>query len=374
MTGPARVAAYPRRPVAPCLFFIVLAVLSGCAGVGGPATPPPIEQLRGAAAARLATLPPLPGERELLQLTPAMYRFLEENVANSTRDRERLMSLERSVHHPALLGIRYDPAATLSVADTFREQRGNCLSLSMLFVAMAREIGIDARFQEVEVEPYWDHRDGVVFATRHVNVVGRLNRHRYELDFYRPIRGEGTRVLRALSDREALAHFHNNRGAEALTAGDIADGYRWLTRAVELAPEISFIWSNLGALYQRNRQYDSAEASLRYAVALNRGNTSALNNLTRLLNDTGRFDEAEVLARRVDRLQRGNPYYYFAKAGRALDSGEPGAALAAIRRAIRLKPEEPAFYDLAAMAAVAADRPDLGERYRSERPEPLPGT
>ncbi len=373
MTGPARVAAYPRRPAAACL-LVALAALCGCAGVGGPAPPPPLEPLRGAAAARLATLPPLPRESELLQLTPAMHRFLEEHVANSTRSRERLMSLERSVHHPALLGIRYDPTATLSVADTFREQRGNCLSLSMLFVAMAREIGIDARFQEVEVEPYWDHRDGVVFATRHVNVVGRLNRHRYELDFYRAVRGERTSVLRALSDREALAHFHNNRGAEALSAGDIADGYRWLRRAVELAPGISFIWSNLGTLYQRNGQYDSAETALRYAVALDSGNTSALNNLTRLLTDTSRFDEAESLARRVDRLQRGNPYYYFAKASRALDGGEPDAALAAIRRAIRLKPEEPAFYDLAASAAAAADRPELGERYRSQRPEPLPDT
>ena len=44
---------------------------------------------------------------------------------------------------------------TRTASETFRARRGNCLSFSNMFVAMARDVGLDVQFQEVEIPPDW---------------------------------------------------------------------------------------------------------------------------------------------------------------------------------------------------------------------------
>jgi hypothetical protein len=87
--------------------------------------------------------------------------------------------------HPELLGTDYDARRTGTAEEALRSRAGNCLFLSILFVAMARELGVDARFQQLEVMPEWDMEGDVLFAARHVNVYGRLHgRSEYVTDFY----------------------------------------------------------------------------------------------------------------------------------------------------------------------------------------------
>lgn len=297
---------------------------------------------------------------DVFALTPAMEAFLTELVAERDLKRERLLKLERAVHASDALGIEYDPAATLTVAETFSNRRGNCLSLSLMFAAMVRQLGIDARFQEVSVDPYWDQRDGVVFSARHINVIGRLPRGHYVLDFYRASRGEKPRPMRPLSDDEAIAQYYNNLGAQALAQDELARAFLHFRAAIELAPEVSYFWSNVAVLYQRSGQLEDAERMYRYAIYTDDDNVSAYANLARLLKQSGRDAEAETYLAEIDRAQRLNPFYHFAEAENLMTAGEFDRALKSIDKAIKLKPDELVFYKIAHSMANATD-----DRYKA---------
>ena len=347
----------------PRIGVIICVLLAGCASTNPFVGTPPIPALADPAARQLAAVEPLPNPAEIFTITEDIRRFISLNVAKNDVKRRKLMSLERAVHHPGSLGIGYDPTATLSVADTFRLQRGNCLSLSMLFVVMAREVGIDARFQEVKIDPYWDHRDGVVYSARHINVIGTFGRSSYVLDFYRGRPGEKLRPMKVLSDSEAIAQFYNNIGAEAVATGELAKGYVYLRRAITTAPTLGYLWSNLGVLLHKNGQLAEAETLLRYAISADATNTSAFNNLTRLLVEAGRMSEADDMVARLDRMQRANPYYHFARAERHIENRDFEKALQVLDKAIRLKPEEKVFYQLAQSAAQQTDDRTRAQKY-----------
>ena len=61
---------------------------------------------------------------------------------------------------------------TRTASDTFHDRQGNCLSFTMLFVALAREAGLTANYQSVQVQPTWAN-DGQVVIASHVNAVVR---------------------------------------------------------------------------------------------------------------------------------------------------------------------------------------------------------
>jgi tetratricopeptide (TPR) repeat protein len=106
-------------------------------------------------------------------------------------------------------------------------------------------------------------------------------------------RGEGTVPLKELAlppkARKAWAESlrqlarHNRPGAIAS-----------LQRAVELAPEWSMAWNNLGTLYYMSEQYPLAERAFRTALECDPASFEARVNLGGVLLTLGRPDEAYV--------------------------------------------------------------------------------
>ncbi len=347
--------AESRRTVIAALVVVVAGLASGCASLVESVAEPVPAPLPDPWASRIASIEPPPTAEEILALTPEMKRYLADNIDAARFKPVVVRNLTNLLLHPGLLGIDYDAGRTGTAAETFASGAGNCLSLSILFVAMAREAGVDARFQQVEMTPEWDMRDEVLFAARHVNVYGRLSGYGdYVMDFY-PYPAEPRGPRRMLTDAEAIGQFYNNLGAGYLAAEDYARAWVYLRAAVRQAPAWSDGWSNLALLYQRIGDDDSAESMLRYAVHLEHDNTSAINNLAVLLYRQGRDDEAGEWLARVQRVREQNPYYHYALARRAEQEGEVRAALGHIERAIALKKDEPLFSRKAAELAAALE-------------------
>ncbi len=307
--------------------------------------------------------PSLTPVQDLIAVDDQVREFVQTTAGSAATERLRLIQLERSVNHPGGLGVRYDVTATLTAQEAYRTRRGNCLSLSFLFAAMARSIGIEARFQEVEIEPYWTHENGVVFSQRHVNVIGDLRREHYVLDYYQAQPGEKLRPMRTLSDDEAFARFYNNIGAESLADGDLALAWANFQQAIELAPRVSFFWSNIAVLLNRTGDATRAEAALRYALWLDSDNTAALSNLVKLLERTERTDSADRYRKRIAAAYRRNPFYWFSEAERHAAAGRYPEALTQIERAIKLKPDEPVFYRLGMRISADAGATERRETY-----------
>lgn len=345
--------------------LMIALLTAACASHTGPLSgtaPPPL-----AGDFADSVVAPQPRSRaELLAVNDAMRQFVRDRVSPTGTQQYKIRQLTSAVLHPGSLGVTYSDRMTLVASEAFERGTGNCLTLSMLFVALAREAGIDARFYEVNVVPEWTRAGDIVFATRHVNVGGNMRGGaNYVMDFspYLERRQVGRRRL---SDDEALAQYYNNVGAELLASGNLPAAYAHFVYGIGLAPEVSYLWSNLSVAYSRNGQPDAAELALRQAIALDHDNTSALTNLARILEARGDREGADRLVRKVVAVQQNNPYYQFAIGERLLVEQRYAEALEQLQRAIALEADEALFYRRAAQAARRTNQLALAESYDAE--------
>lgn len=373
-TAPATAAraGTPATTVTGITIALTALLAAGCAASPSRLSAPRPAPLPEPWSARVAAVEPPPTREEILSLTPEMRSYLRAHIDDSRFRPHRVRSLSRLLLHPGLLGIDYDARRTGTAAETYRSRSGNCLSLSILFVAMARELGLDARFQQVQVMPQWDMEGDVLFAARHVNVYGRLHgRSEYFMDFY-PYRDEPRGRRTMLSDAQAIGQFYNNLGARRLASGDYAGAWVYFRAAIRNAPRWSDAWSNLGLLYRRVGDDGSAEEVLRYAIALAPDNTSAINNLAVLLHRLGRSAEAQHWLDEIRRVRESNPYYHFALARAAEAEGEYGRALDHLQRAMRMKRDEALFRRKAAELARRIEADAGRDVHRATRGDPDP--
>ncbi|WP_323846798.1 tetratricopeptide repeat protein [Microbulbifer magnicolonia] len=317
----------------PMLLALVL-LLAACAGT------PPSENavidtsaaLSGAAIlgqpVDTASLP----DEDLLALTPEMRAYLA-TVAPDARPQQRLAALIRAFERREF-HVEYDADSTLTATETYLQERGNCLAFTLMMVAMARQLGADAYFNQVDVPPVWGHDEAQTFVVyRHINMVSESSRGRRVVDFnlaaYDPIYDQYK-----LSDTAAFAQYYSNRGIELMKQDQREQAFLHLRKALALRPGDSDLWSNLGALYSRFGHQHEAEQSYRQALQLNAGNLVAISNLERLYRQSGRDELAEHYAQRARYHRERNPYYLFYQARSAYEHGEYQQAKKQLRRAL----------------------------------------
>ena len=244
---------------------------------------------------------------------------------------------------PMLLNFDYDSSLTLTAADTFDRRTGNCLGFSGMFIAMAREAGLKAWFQEVKVPPEWTSVNETLRVSMHVNAVVQDARSEIVVDVTGAKRTEWVRI-RKLSDAEAEAQYYNNHGADALVESDLARAFAYLVKAIRIAPDTSYIWSNLGVVYSRNGQLEDAKQAYHTALKINPAESVALNNLHAIYVEEGDVVRAEKVGSKVERHRRKNPYYLHRLAVQALDERRYEDAIDLLLRAIKLNKGEYRFH------------------------------
>lgn len=315
------------------------------------------ELLSGEPFAVVADATPPITAADAVALDDAMRDFVETKSGSLRSAQAKLDALLEGMRDGGLFALDYDSGGTRTARATFHDGQGNCLSFTMLFVALARGAGLDARYQIVEIPPSWSSESEFVVVRHHINAVVRgPYSEDYIVDFNEE-RAEDRYRKRIVADTYALSLFYNNLGAEALIGGDPAHAFVYLREAVRVTPSMTTAWINLGALYSRVGLADRAEAAYLHALVLDPSERSALNNLATLLAAQGEHEVAETYRQRVKRYQLANPYYRYALAQRAYAEGRFDEAVGQVRSALRLKREEPDFYVLLGSAYLQTGRP-----------------
>lgn len=292
-------------------------------------------------------------DEDVLRLDGDMRAFLEQFVDADASNYVKLDQLVRALISDGTFGLVYEDR-TWSAVETFRRRAGNCLSFTNLFVALAREIGLTVSYQEVDIPPDWTERNGTFTLNRHVNVqieLGAIGEHvvDFNIDDFRT-----SYDRRLISDERALAHFFNNKGVEALQRGDKGSAFANLRHALVRDPEFAPAWSNLGALYRRQRLWSRAEASYLQALKVNRNEYVAISNLASLYAERGDTGSAARFERRAAMHRARNPYYRFGLARDAFRAGDYDAAIDHLRFAVRRKPDEDSFPFLLGLSYLQA--------------------
>jgi Tfp pilus assembly protein PilF len=295
-------------------------------------------------------------EASALRLTEEMELFLKKRIRVRLDERETVQLLMDAILGPRGLALEYADNRTKSAAETFESRSGNCLSFTLLFVAMARQLGLNAHFNEVMEVMGWDRRGSVVWNSRHM-IAEVSTPPGYVLVDFLPEAEKRYRDVRRISDERTLAHYYNNLGAEALAGGGVETALDYFGKALEQDPSFTPAWVNRGAAYRRRGDDALSEASYRKALEIDPSDVTAASNLVGLLHSTGRGVEAQAYAETVRRFRWRNPFYHFSRGLVAARADDLAAAKVHFKRAVRRRRSDPAFHAELAEVLIGLGEP-----------------
>jgi len=288
---------------------------------------------------------------DILAVSDSMSAFVDTVVAESRMPNIKFRRLLKGLADYGYFGHTYVADITRTASDTFERKSGNCLSYTNMFIALAREAGLDARYQIVDVPPSWDADAGYLIRYTHVNVLMKG----IEID---PLYGRDTSVdfndvlpepdypRRTISDRDATALFYANQSVNMLRNGELREAFVYLKKSIELDPDNPNLWINLGAFYAKQERFQQALDAYLVALHEDPGSRGAVSGLARAHYLMGNFEEAAQYEAQARRYRDSNPYYHYAVAQAEYEQDHYDQALEAINTAIGLKYRNGRFHFL----------------------------
>lgn len=306
---------------------------------------------------------------QVFALDEAAKLFVQDNLKGNDHHRQ-IKALMHKIFHRSEFNLLYLASANTTATETFHNRAANCLSMSIMAYAMAREAGYTVRFQDVMIPEYWTRRSGFSVLNGHVNLLvsppSEPNRVRlFEQGLVVDFDPQATRnhfPKRFVTRATILAMFYNNKGADALLANSYTKAYAYFRAAIKQDPSFDSTWVNLGFLYRLQGFYQYAEASYKQALNVDEENLTAWENLAYLYQYTKREKHAEEILTWVDNKRASNPFYHFILGEQDVELGLYDRALSHYRRALKLDKQSHEIYFGLAKAYYA-----LGEINRSEQ-------
>jgi Flp pilus assembly protein TadD len=289
--------------------------------------------------------PEIPPPSQVMSIPPELRARLQADVlAGEPSPAQRLSRLGNLLLDPERgLGITYREDATYSVAQAYVRREANCLTFTMLFLALAREAGLDAYPQEIRETLSWRQDEGILYRNNHINALVRLGGRSLVVDL-----AADSVIARQpplpVSDRRLISHYYNNLAIQRLSEGGMDAALALIATALELDPDYPPHWSNAGVIHMRTGDATTAERDYRRALSLDPSDAGALFNMAGLAHRNGdRRAEADY-RQRLDRVQRKDPFHHVMQAMEYERAGDYAHAIEHYRRAIQLHPGEHRFY------------------------------
>lgn len=284
-----------------------------------------------------------------MALPPELRTKLHEAVlAGDPPPTVRFQRLAHFIVSDDGLGMTYQENATYTVSEAYATRQANCLTFTLLVLALAREAGLEAYPQELGETLSWREVDGTVYRDNHINTGIRVGGHRYTIDPAADL------VLlqqapTIVSHERLLAHYYNNVAVDRLQEGRLSVAMQDMAVALALDPRYATLWSNVGVMHLRSGDTDAAEHAYQKALALDPKDASALFNMVQLLDRRGDRRE-EYYRQRLARVEQNDPLQQYLEALDFERAKDYPHAIAHLQHAIQIKQDEDRFY--AALARV----------------------
>ena len=278
---------------------------------------------------------------------------LPESIKSTVKDKfvgynynTRGTQLAKWLMAPEGHNLNYDINANLTPAEVFEQQRGNCLSFTLLLMQLSKELDINVRINQVDLPDMWGQNDSqkLVFY-RHVNAIQKTASLTNIFDLAMQDYRSGY-PQRLLTEQQGAALLLSNIGIQFLHENAITKALHYLKLAASLYPNNADMWVNLGVVYKNNDQLQMAEHAFLFAFELNDSNSLAASNLERLYRSIAQPKKANFYAKLAKRARLKNPYIRFANAQSAFLEKRYRYASKEIKKAIWLHAKDPQFFEL----------------------------
>lgn len=311
------------------------------------------------------------GKADLFRLDDALLADLRSPALQASSVERRMAHLAALLFEGTAQPLAYGSGASTPAAQTWASKRGDCLSLTVLAYAMARELRLPAQMQEVPVPPLFDRRGELDYLAGHVNVFvrGQPATDRINPDLlargavidFEPQAGVA-REGRALSDEAILARFYNNLGVSLLARARWPEAYAHFKAAALADPAYPATFGNLALLYQERNLAPLAERAWRHAASLHDDGGTAVRGLQRLLLSQGRQAEAAALEPALRARQHKDPYYWIGLGLDRLQHTDYAGAVTALERAQTMAQGFAEVHHYLAVAYARDGRPAQAQR------------
>jgi tetratricopeptide (TPR) repeat protein len=299
-------------------------------------------------------------EVDVLAVTPEMEAFLERYILPYENPETRLNMLTLAVTSSGVLGFDYDEARSLTAAKAFQTRSGNCIGFANMMIALAREAGLEADYQEVFRRPEWTSREDTLLLIKHINVIISSPRYSYVVDVS-GVKFKPTERRRVITDPYAKALYYNNIGAEALLEDELPTAWAYLVTAINTEPDLADPWINLGVVFGRNEQLNEAELVYQTALQIDASEYSAMNNLYEVYLVQEKLEAAEELRIKVEKYREKNPYYLMKLSEESLQLGQYEESIRLLQRAIRKNDSDHILYFAMAKTQYLSGQTDAAQ-------------
>lgn len=356
------------RPTVGGIFALVsLLVVGGCATGKRTAYQP--HQLRASVGSQLprdkagSVIVPF-------EVTAGMVSRAERYTRDYGSDHARAEALVRAITAADGFDVQWEPVTTTTARRTLEQGHGNCLSMTSLYIGLARAIGLSAFYVDASDRVNsLTREEELLVDTGHIAATVRTGQGWSLVDFTGEI--SSYRTFRVIDDVEALAHFYNNRGYELVsTAGPEASETEWtaaledFTMATMVHADFARALNNRGVALSRLGRVREAEIAYARAVRTDENFVAPRHNLGNLHLRRDEFEQAIRWYGVAVRMQPKNPYlhYHMGLARYRLDDLD--GAVEAFERAIALKHDYMEPRNLLAAAYRQQGRLEEAERVK----------
>ncbi len=317
--------------------------------------------------ASVAMQVPPPDPTQVMAIPEGLKNEFQTHVlAVSNSPEQRLKLMVAFMFDKDGLDLQYKAETTNTVAESYRTREVNCLSFTLMAVALAREAGFKAQGQQINRVMASNLVGDVVMQNMHANAVVTVRDRNLQVrdgrDFVLDIAsgelGARSYVVNdyKIDDQHLLASFYGNHAMELMAQRKMPDARAWMDMALKLNPDDATLWNNVGVLSQRMGDAATAERWFLRAVKKNPRMTSVLYNLIAMYHSRGDSARAEFWQAHADDVLRHDPFYQFSLAERSAQSGSYQAAVRYYMRAISLNGREQLFHFGLARAYVQLGR------------------
>jgi tetratricopeptide (TPR) repeat protein len=291
------------------------------------------------------------------RLNEEIREWLYRRVPPRPHAERYLGDLLWALEGPDGLGLQYESGYTGTAEEVFSSRQYNCLSFSHLYLALAREIGVDAQYYGVERSRRFRREGDVILVSGHVTVGFGIGKNQRILQF--AVRPDADyRSAKPLSDLTALGLYYSNRGAEMIQSGHVQSAAEWLETATRLAPHLPGIWVNLGVARRRLGDLEGAEHAYLKALEVGERFFPAYRNLAALYRVRGQEEMRAKMFGLLGGKGNRNPYTWLALGDHSLEQGRFEEAGTYYRRALNLTSDQTEPMAALGLLALAKGRRD----------------
>ncbi len=268
--------------------------------------------------------------------TPAI-RDMAARFGGGGIPKEQLRRLQLALLDPGVYTFEYEGLATYSAGETLEKRRGNCVSFTNLFIALARSLGIPVQAGLLVRRGQSSKEGDLVVVYGHMVAVLPSGKNATIFDFYQR-REESRGGVVPIDDLAVAAISASNWAVQSLREGDLDKANDYIEMAVRLAPNMPDVWGNLGLIRWRRGDREGAFAAFRAGLQIDSQRPSLLNNLAGLYLELGRVEDARA-ALAAANYGFASPHFFIAYGDIEYARGHYKEALRLYKRAHRQDPK-----------------------------------